>query len=269
MFSRFLRTSGLFLLALVASHSCLATEIRVCADPDNLPFSNRDMAGFENRIATILARDLNAQLIYVWQRMGRGFVREYIETQKCDLVVGVPEKLRGFSTTRPYYRSTFVFVTRRDAAIHPHSLDDPILRDLRIAVEALDEQYTPPGEALAHRGLQPNLVGYYSIGSHGEDAVQAVAQKAVDVAVIWGPTAGYAAKKSGGLLQLTPIKPDEDAQLLPFSFDISIGVRKSNLVLKEQLDSILVRRRKEIEQLLTSYGLPQLPLPPSKGEQRP
>jgi mxaJ protein len=216
-----------------------------------------------------LARDLNAHLIYVWQRMGRGFVREFIDTQKCDLVVGVPAKLRGFATTRPYYRSTYVFVTRRDSAAHPQSLNDPILRDLRIGVEALDEQYTPPGEALAHRGLQPNLVGYYSIGEHSEDAVQAVAEKAIDVAMVWGPTAGYAAKKSGELLQLTPIEPDENARLLPLSFDISIGVKKSNLVLKEQLDKILVRRKAEIEEVLANYGLPRLPLPSSEGEQRP
>src|SRR3954469_16422854 len=85
-------------------------ELRVCADPNNLPFSNTKRQGFENQIAADVAKNLNAHLTYVWQRMGRGFVREYLEKGQCDLLVGIPTNYRPVLTTSPYYRSTYVFV---------------------------------------------------------------------------------------------------------------------------------------------------------------
>ncbi len=90
-----------------------ARELRVCADPNNMPFSNIKLEGFENRIASIVAKDLDARLSYVWQRMGRGFVREYLDKSRCDLLIGIPNNYRSVLTTTPYYRSTYVFVSRR------------------------------------------------------------------------------------------------------------------------------------------------------------
>src|SRR4051794_22648100 len=104
------------LAALLLATSALASTtqtIRVCADPDNLPFSNREMQGFENRIAEMLARDLNVSIQYVWQRMGRNFVAEYLDKSRCDLLIGIPTAYRAVLTTRAYYRSTYVFVTPR------------------------------------------------------------------------------------------------------------------------------------------------------------
>ncbi|MFL6464696.1 MAG: quinoprotein dehydrogenase-associated putative ABC transporter substrate-binding protein, partial [Bryobacteraceae bacterium] len=79
-------------------------ELRVCADPNNLPFSNTKLQGFENQIASLVAKDLDAHLTYVWQRMGRGFVREYLDKGQCDLLVGIPSNYRPVLTTAPYYR---------------------------------------------------------------------------------------------------------------------------------------------------------------------
>jgi mxaJ protein len=114
------------------------SELHVCADPDNVPFSSRDKTGFENRIAALVARDLNARLTFVWQRMGRGFVREYIDKGQCDLLVGIPTNYRPLLTTRPYYRSTYVFVSRREEP-PISSLDSSTLRGLKIGVQALQE----------------------------------------------------------------------------------------------------------------------------------
>jgi mxaJ protein len=120
-----------------------AVDVRVCADPDNLPFSNRKREGFENRIAEIVAKDLDARLVYVWQRMGRGFVREYLGKGQCDLLIGIPATYQPVLTTTPYYRSTYVFVSRRNRTRQISSLDSPDLRGLQIGVQVLDEQYAP------------------------------------------------------------------------------------------------------------------------------
>src|SRR5437588_886165 len=157
---------------------------RVCADPDNLPFSNRKQQGFENRIADLLARDRHARLIYVWQRMGRGFVREYFGKPRCDLVIGIPDKYNQLLTTRPYYRSSYVFVSRRNARRHPASLNDSALRQMRVGVQILDDDYAPPATALARRGMQANLVGFETKGGDAPSIVRAVADRKVDTAIV-------------------------------------------------------------------------------------
>ena len=88
------------------SATALARDLRICADPDNLPFSNSKQQGFENRIAELVANELHAHVTYVWQRMGRGFVREFLNRSQCDLLVGVPANFRPVLTTTPYYRSS-------------------------------------------------------------------------------------------------------------------------------------------------------------------
>ena len=99
----------------------------MCADPNNMPFSNMKLQGFENQIASIVAKDLDAHLIYVWQRMGRGFVREYLDKSRCDLLVGIPSNYRPVLTTAAYYRSTYVFVSRRNIKFEVTSFNSPDL----------------------------------------------------------------------------------------------------------------------------------------------
>lgn len=259
MYSAF-RNVGL-LLCIVAAH-CLgqSTDLRVCADPDNLPFSNSKQEGFENQIASLVANDLRAHLQYVWQRMGRGFVREYLDKGKCDLVVGVPFNFRPVLTTSPYYRSSYVFVSRRDRALRVTSFDSPVLRRLKIGVQVLDENYTPPGPALARRGLQTHIVGFDTTGSGADSIVRAVATGQVDLAVIWGPLAGYFASKWGSRLVMAPVEPQIDPPSLPFTFQISFGVRKQNTTLRDQLNQVLLNRKQDIRRILNNYGVPQLPL---------
>jgi len=240
-------------------------DLRVCADPDNLPFSNTKQQGFENRIAEVVARDLHAHLIYQWQRMGRGFVREYLDTSKCDLLIEVPSAFRPLLTTSPYYRSAFVFVTRRDHRLQVASLDDPALRHLKIVVEVLQEDYTPPGTALARRGLQNQIVGFDRTGEKGDSIIRAVANRRVDAAIVWGPLAGYFAQKFGNSLQLNLLSPELDPPGLPFTFSISMGVRKGNTALRDELEAVLRRRGSEIRGVLHRYGVPQLELAQTSG----
>jgi mxaJ protein len=249
---------GFLLLISELGATAQTRELRVCADPNNMPFSSRDQTGFENRIAAILAHDLSARLTFVWQRMGRGFVREYLNKSQCDLLIGIPTNYRPVLTTSPYYRSTYVFVSRQ--AEPSPSLTSPSLRGLKIGVQVLDEQYTPPGEALARRGLQGSIVGFDAIGDSADSIVRAVADQKVDIAIVWGPLAGYFAKEFGHDLKINPVEPEVDPPGLPFTFEISVGVQKSNLALRDQLQKVLLDRRSDIRAILDEYGVPQLPL---------
>jgi mxaJ protein len=250
---------GFLLLISELGATAQTRELRVCADPNNMPFSSRDEKGFENRIAALVASDLNARLTFIWQRMGRGFVREYLDKSQCDLLIGVPANYRLVLTTSPYYRSTFVFVSRQGEP-PALSLDSPELHGLKIGVQVLDEQYTPPGEALARREMQGAIVGFDSIGDSAGSIVRAVADQKVDIAIVWGPLAGYFAKEFGNDLKLTPVEPEVDPPGLPFTFEISMGVKKSNLALRDRLQKVLLDRRSDIRAILDDYGVPQLPV---------
>jgi mxaJ protein len=262
MFSRSLKLIvSVGLLILIFPVLGEARDLRVCADPNNMPFSNMKQQGFENRIAAIVAKDLGANLIYVWQRMGRGFVREYLDKSRCDLLIGIPSNFRPVLTTAPYYRSSYMFVSRRAQTLElAGGFDSPDLRRLKIGVQVLEEEYAPPGEALARRGLQAAIVGFDTTGDGAESIVRAVARREVDIAVVWGPLAGYFARRFPGSLTLTPVEPEVDPPGLPFTFAISMGVRKGNLALRDELERVLTKRQPEIRNILNEYQVPQIPL---------
>ena len=171
--------------------------LRVCADPNNLPFSNDREQGFENAIARIVGAELHRSVRYTWWPQRRGFVRNTLNAGKCDVVLGVPAGYALTRNTRPYYRSTYVFVTRADRHAVT-SFDDPLLRTLRIGVPVAGDDYDnpPPVVALAVRGLYGNVHGFSLYGDYSQTApparlVDAVANDDVDVAIAWGPMAGY------------------------------------------------------------------------------
>lgn len=252
MCSRFL---SLTLLALMLVAAAAGAELRVCADPDSLPSSNRQMQGYENRIAALVARDMNARLVYEWQRLGRGFVRDILNKGRCDVLLGIPTNFPRVLTTDPYYRSRYMFVTRRDRQLHLRSFDDPALRDLKIGVQVLREEYAPPGQALGRRGLVGNIVGFETPGESPNAIVNAVLRKRVDAAVVWGPQAGYYARTHRTELELTPT-PAGDTAALPMEFSISMGVRKGDSELRDKLNAVLHRRKTDIDRILRSYGVP-------------
>lgn len=221
-----------------------------------MPFSNRQQQGFENRLAELVARDMHASLSYQWQRMGRGFVREYLSSGRCDMVVGIPANYAQMLTTRPYYRSTYVFVSRRSARVQPTSFNDPELHSMKVGVQVLDDDYAPPAHALARRGMQANIVGFETTGADAPSIIRAVANRKVDTAVVWGPLAGYFAKPYAGKLTLTPVQPEVDPPGLPFTFAISMGVRKGNTQLRDKLQHFLDRHQREVESILRKYGVP-------------
>jgi quinoprotein dehydrogenase-associated probable ABC transporter substrate-binding protein len=243
-------------------------ELRVCADPNNLPFSNRREEGLENRIARLIAADLGIPLRYTWWPQRRGFIRNTLTARKCDVVMGTPPETERVLTTRPYYRSTYVFVSRKDRGLNVRSLNDPVLRRLRIGVQLVGDDYanTPPVHALSRRRIVGNLVGYSVFGDYSQEnpparIVDAVAAGAVDLAIVWGPLAGYFAKHSAVELEVVPVSPAEDPPSLRFRFDISIAVRPGEQALKAALEAVLDRKKAAIDAILTEYGVPLVTSP--------
>lgn len=239
--------------------------LRVCADPNNYPFTRQQRDGFENRIAALIATDLGATVEYTWHAQRRGFFRETLKARTCDVVMGVPVGLGMARTTRPYYRSGYVFVTRAARALRLRSLDDPRLRTLTIGVPLVgdDGANPPPEHALARRGIVDNVRGYSLFGDYTHDAppaelVRAVAKGDVDVAIVWGPLAGAFAKQSDVPLEVTPIAEAADDGV-PLAFDIAIGVRKPDEALAAELDRALAAHAQEIDAILDQYGVPRLP----------
>ena len=242
-----------------------AGVLRVCADPNNLPFSNERGEGFENRIAELLAEDLGQKLEYTWWAQRRGFFRNTLRAGACDVVVGVPASFELAATTAPYYRSTYVFVYRKGGGLRVASFDDAVLREVKVGVQLVgdDGANTPPAHALAARGVVENLRGYTLYGDYKEPnpparIVEAVAKGEVDVAVAWGPLAAYFARRQRVPLEVVPVSPQFDLPFLPFVYDISMGVRRGDEELRRRLDDFIERRRPEVERILDEYGVPRV-----------
>ncbi|HKP46391.1 MAG TPA: substrate-binding domain-containing protein, partial [Pyrinomonadaceae bacterium] len=240
--------------------------LRVCADPNNLPFSNSRGEGFENKIAELLAHELNVKTEYTWWAQRRGFVRNTLKAGTCDLIVGMPSSMELALTTTPYYRSTYAFVFRKDSHLNVRSFDDDVLKHVQVGVQIIGDDFAnaPPAHALTNRNIIQNVKGYSVYGDYNQPnpparIIEAVAKHEIDVAVVWGPLAGYFAKRQPVPLEVVPVSPRIDLPYLPFVYDISMGVRRDDPAFKEKLDEILTRKSGEIDKILDQYNVPRVP----------
>ena len=240
-----------------------ARTLRVCADPDNLPYSNHAEAGFENRIARLVADEMGAELRYAWLPLRRGFVRKTMGAGLCDMFIGVPADYERLLTTRPYYRSSYVFVDGAGAR-GVASFNDPRLRSLRIGVQLVGDDLaaTPPGYALAMTGHVDNVRGFtiYGQGPAAQRMIEALASGELDAALIWGPQAGYFATRSTTPLELRVARSPASRADLAFEFDIAMGVRRDDRALRDELDAIIARRRADIDAILAAFAVPRTDL---------
>jgi quinoprotein dehydrogenase-associated probable ABC transporter substrate-binding protein len=267
------------LLALIASSGSLPSDaaaqmrpnvrkpgvLRVCADPDNMPLSNQKGEGFEQKIAELIAKEWNAKVEYAWWPVRRGFFARALNGRYCDVAIQAPSLFDMAGVTKPYFRSGYVFVTRKDSGLDIKSLADPRLKKLKIGVNLLnsDAENTPPAMALSRYGVVGNLVGYstfYTETERPENIINDVAKKNTDVAIVWGPLAGYFAKHSAVPLSITPLAERDSLSDFPFRFNIGMGVRRRDTALRDSLQTVLDRRKPEILAILQQYGVPMFPI---------
>lgn len=235
--------------------------LRVCGDPNNLPFSNKQSEGFENKIAEVIAKELRIELTYFWWPHQQGLVRRALRPGLCDVMISIPQGWDRVLWTKPYYRSAYAFVYRKDRGFHISSLDDPILKRLKIGVYI----NSPPMEALANRDIRTNLVGYslFNYGDQNErpdKIIQDLIAGEIDVVLDWGPMAGYFAKRLAGSSPLEVVLLQGGEPGIPFTFEFSMGVKEGNTALKAELEQAISKRHAEIGKILEEYGVPLLPL---------
>jgi mxaJ protein len=235
-------------------------ELRVCADPDNLPYSHENGSGFENRIARVIADELGAKLTYTWHPQRRAFVRNTLNAGLCDVIIGVPVDFDLVRTTRPYYRSSYVFAFRAASAQPYRSFDDARLSHVRVGVQLVGDDLatTPPGHVLASRGIVSNVTGYTVYGERpqAERMIEAVATGALDVALVWGPQAAHYARRQPVAIGMTPARAPSDVTGVPFEYSIALGVRKNDHALRDELDAVISRRRADLQAILVEYNVP-------------
>lgn len=240
--------------------------LTVCADPNNLPFSNKAGEGFENKIAALVAKDLNANVSYVWWAQRRGYVRSTLNEEKCNIWPGVATGVDMVATTRPYYRSSYVFLSKADRPLGALSFDDPRLAKSTVGIQMVgdDAMNTPPAHAMARRGMTQNVRGFMLYGDYAQPnppaaSIDAVASGKIDVGVVWGPLAGYFAARAKTPLRIEQVTPVNDDGQWPMVFDISMGVRRKDKALLGEVDAVLAREGPEIARILKSYGVPIAP----------
>jgi quinoprotein dehydrogenase-associated probable ABC transporter substrate-binding protein len=231
--------------------------LRVCADPNNLPFSNEAGEGFENKIAELLAKDLGVDLAYTWHPQVVGFVRNTLGARACDLVMGIVTTSEVMQNTNPYYRSSYALVQRADADAKVTSLSDPKLADLRIGAVAR----TPPIDVLAQQALLKNVQPYQLMvdtryESPGRQMVEDLAAGKIDVGVLWGPIAGYWAKQQTVPIEVVPLTGENAGARLDFR--ITLGLRRNEPEWKGILNEFLAEHKAEIQEILLEYGVPLL-----------
>jgi quinoprotein dehydrogenase-associated probable ABC transporter substrate-binding protein len=224
-----------------------------------MPFSNKAKEGFENRIAELVAEELRVPLRYFWMPSGPGFVRNTLTADLCDLIVGYAAESDLVDHSNPYYASTYVLVTRKGGPLDGvDRLDDPRLKDARLGAIAA----TPPVDHLMDLGLFDHVKSYSLLvdrryDSPAEDALHDLEAGEIDAAILWGPIGGYFAKKASIPLNATPLHTDKRP---PFIFRVAFGLRHGETDWKHRLNDIIRARQKDIDAILTSYGVPLAPI---------
>ncbi len=236
------------------------TELRVCADPNNLPFSNEAREGFENKIAEIVGADLGLPISYVWFPQVTGFVRNTLRARECDLIMGTVSGDGVVDSTNPYYHTGYMLVTRAADGIAARSVGDPALASKKFGVIAA----TPPTDLLLRHNLM-NQVRAYSlrvdtrISNPPRAMLQDLVDGVIDVALVWGPPAGFAISREHLPLTATFIEPEPNAPRLDYR--IAMGVRANEPEWRRRINQAIGKRRADIAAVLSDYGVPMLDEP--------
>lgn len=236
-----------------------ASLLRVCADPNYLPFSNSAGQGFENKVAVAVAHDLGRKVAYTWENMRSDggfeqFVHDTLDARRCDLIVDVPYGTAGVQTTQPYYISSYVFVYKRQHQYDLTSMDSPVLHHVRIGYEA----DTPAEGGLKMRALTPGSMPF-EVAEHPDESpnvlLDALDGNKINVAITWEPAIGYYLHEHPGLTVVTVPNSRTTGAPEQYSFPMAMGVRSDEGALLNQLNRVIAQHHSELEAILRQYGI--------------
>jgi len=253
----------------------VATNVlRVCQDPNNLPFSNQALQGFENKIAALLAKDLGWDIAYTWYPQRMGFIRNTLRAKepdsdryKCDLVTGVASGFDMGATTKPYYRSAYAMAYVKGKGLDSVQTLEDLLKlppEKRAALRLGVFGGSPVADWLLAHDLIDRMVTYQAQTGDpaqypGEMVQKDLANGVIDIAFIWGPIAGYFAHHAPAPIVAIPLRPEPGIQ---FEFDIAMATRFGEAAYKQRIDDAIARNRPQIDAILAQYGVPVVPAPP-------
>jgi quinoprotein dehydrogenase-associated probable ABC transporter substrate-binding protein len=231
---------------------------RVCADPNNMPFSNEAEAGFEQKLAELFAKELGKTVSYTYFPQVIGFVRNTLGAHKCDVIMGYAQGDPVVQNTNAYYQTAYALVVKPDSGLEDvTTLADPRLKDKVIGIVAR----TPPATNMAMHGLMAKARPYQLMvdtraGTSAEAMIRDLLAGEIDVAVLWGPLAGWHAKQSDPPLVVIPLLNEEGGSRMVFR--ITMGVRPTDQEWKRQLNTMIAEHEDEINAILAEYGVPLL-----------
>lgn len=256
------------LLIAASASSVIAAEVgtelgkrsvlRVCADPANLPFSNRAKEGFENKIAELLSEKLGIPLAYTWFPHTLGFVRLTLRARRCDLVIGVTAAHELMQNSNPYYSSVFAVVQRKDADYEIKSLTDAVIKERKLRIGAVAG--TPPNNILLQEGMMSQVRPFHlRRGDLREKPLEhmegELLNDKMDILVLWGPIAGYITRRNPEVLKMTPLTAD-NASRHRMIFPITMGMRRSEIKWRREVNRLLRKNKDEIHAILEEYNVP-------------
>jgi quinoprotein dehydrogenase-associated probable ABC transporter substrate-binding protein len=231
--------------------------LKVCADPNDLPFSSEQKQGFENKIAELMANALGVKVEYTWFPQIIGFARNTLQAHRCDLVVGTVAGDDIMQTTNPYYFTTYVMVYRSDKGLALDGVADPRLASLRLGVVSA----TPPSDLLVRHDLMSHAKPYpltvdTRVQSPTHQMIQDVVNRTIDVGFLWGPIAGYYKKHDKLPLTLVPLKEEPGAARM--KYHIAMGVRANEPEWRRRVNATILKQQLAITAILRDYGIPLL-----------
>ncbi|MSQ80730.1 MAG: quinoprotein dehydrogenase-associated putative ABC transporter substrate-binding protein [Candidatus Methylopumilus sp.] len=237
-----------------------AKEFRVCADPDNMPYSTQKGEGFENKIAEVLAKDLGKDLTYEFWLDRQGYLRNTINAQRCDVIIGMGSDVDSLRTSKPYYRSGYVFVYRKSSN---YTIKDWDAEDLKKGFIGIVGE-SPPTIPLRDYGLMTNARPYRlqrDLNFPPSLMIDDLVAGKIDVAIVWGPIGGYFAKQSKEPLVVVPIPEYKSVNVKgKEEWNISVAVRKKDKDRMEMVQGAIDRNQAKIIKILDDYGIPHVPV---------